>query len=208
MIRTARLTRPGKSQLFAASGRSSDGRLRPEVEPDCYPLSRHAIMYRRDLRASSAAVLEMPMSANIRSSSPRSSLYRDRRSHLRAIPASDASGIFHDHPRSGKMGEIAPRVLVELQVVLPQGMFHLHRGAKQRLASGAHRAVVNGPSDIRITACSGAQAIASEHEPDNRHAACRPHAFTIGDQLWYPPAVAVAPARAPRECSSWSFVFS
>ena len=61
------------------------------------------------------------------------------------------------------MGETAPRVLVELQVVLPQGMFHLHIGAKQRLASGAHRAVVNGPSSLSIMASSRAQALASEH---------------------------------------------
>src|SRR5882757_331554 len=59
-------------------------------------------------------------------------------------------------------------------MVLPQGMFHLHSGAKQRLAAGAHRAVVNGPSDFRITNTSHAQAIVSEastHEVTMRLAA-------------------------------------
>jgi hypothetical protein len=49
-------------------------------------------------------------------------------------------------------------VLVELQVALPQGMFHLHNGAKQRLAAGAHRAVVNGPSDFDTTPTLAPQA--------------------------------------------------
>jgi hypothetical protein len=52
-------------------------------------------------------------------------------------------------------------VLVELQVVLPQDMFHLRNGAKQRLAAEAHRAVVNGPSNFCITITLGAQAVAS-----------------------------------------------
>jgi hypothetical protein len=46
-----------------------------------------------------------------------------------------------------------------LETVLPQDMFHLRNGAKQRLAAGAHRAVVNGPSDFCTT--FGAQAIVS-----------------------------------------------
>jgi hypothetical protein len=45
-----------------------------------------------------------------------------------------------------------------LQIVLPQDMFHLRNGAKQRLAAGAHRAVVNGPSAFCITPTFGAQA--------------------------------------------------
>jgi len=52
-------------------------------------------------------------------------------------------------------------LLVDLQVVLPQDMFHLRDGAKQRLAAGAHRAVVNGPSVFCITPTFGAQAIVS-----------------------------------------------
>ena len=108
-------------------------------------LSRHAIRYRCDLRTSSTAVLDTPMSASSLSSSSRSCLYWCCRSNPRAIPASHASGIFQDHLRSGTEGEAASRVLVELQGVLPQDMFHLRNGAKQRLAAGAHRAVVNGP---------------------------------------------------------------
>ena len=111
-----------------------------------------------------AAVLDTPMSASSRSSSSRSCLYWCRRSHPSAIPASHASGIFQDHPRSGKEGEAASRVSVELQVVLPQGMFHLRNGAKQRLAAGAHRAVVKSPSDICIIPTFGAQAIAIEYQ--------------------------------------------
>jgi hypothetical protein len=113
------------------------------------------------------------MSASSRSSSSRSSLYRDRRSQPSAIPASHVIGIFQDHARSGKTGEVAPRVVVELQIVLPQDMFHLRNGAKQRLAAGAHRAVVNGPSDLRIILTLGAQATASEINSRSRRAACR-----------------------------------
>src|ERR1700748_1908502 len=102
------------------------------------------------------------MSASSRSSSSRSCLYWHRRAHLRAIPVSHAAGVFHDRPGSGNVGEAAPKVLVELQVVLPQGMFHLRKGAKQRLAAGAHRAVVNGPSDFCIIPTLGAQATVSE----------------------------------------------
>jgi rhodanese-related sulfurtransferase len=143
----------------------SDGtkKYRPWI-PDCHRLSRHASRYKEDLRASLAAVLDKPMSASSRSSSSRSCLYWYRRSHPSAIPASHASRIFQDHPRSGKEGEAASRVLVELQVVLPQGMFHLRNGAKQRLAAGAHRAVVNSPSDICIIPTFGAQAIVIEYQ--------------------------------------------
>jgi hypothetical protein len=131
---------------------------------DCHRLSRHAIRYKGDLRTSSA-VLDTPMSASRWSSSfSRSCLRWYRRSQPSAIPAGHASRIFQDHPRSGKMGEAAPRVLVELQVVLPQDMFHLRNGAKQRLAAGAHRAVVNGPSDFCIIPTFGAQAIVSEYQ--------------------------------------------
>jgi hypothetical protein len=49
-------------------------------------------------------------------------------------------------------------LLVELPIVLPQDMFHLRNGAKQHLAAGAHRAVVNGPSDFSITSTFEAQA--------------------------------------------------
>ena len=62
------------------------------------------------------------MSASMRSSSSRSCPYWRCRSYLRAIPSSHASGIFQDHPRPGKEGEAASRMLVELQVVLPQDM--------------------------------------------------------------------------------------
>jgi hypothetical protein len=123
-------------------------------------LSRHAIRYKGDLRTSSAPVLDTPMSASSRSSSSsRNCLRWHRRSH--AVPASHASGIFQDHLRSATEGEAASRVLVELQVVLPQDMFHLRNGEKQRLAAEAHRAVVNGPSDFFITPTFGAQAIVS-----------------------------------------------
>ena len=54
--------------------------------------------------------------------------------------------MFQDHFRSGNNGEADLRLPVELQVVLPQDMSHLRIGVKQRLAAGAHRAVVNGPS--------------------------------------------------------------
>jgi hypothetical protein len=97
-------------------------------------LSRHAIMYNGDLRTSSTAVLDRPMSASRWSSSSRSCLHWYRRSHPCAIPASHASGIFQDHLKSGDKDEAASRLLVELQIVLPQDMFHLRNGAKQRLA--------------------------------------------------------------------------
>lgn len=69
-------------------------------------------------------------------------------------------------------------VYVELEAVLPQDMFHLHIGAKQHLAAGAHRAVVNVPSDSCITRSVGAQAIVSEYElshPQQRLGKGRPH---------------------------------
>lgn len=47
--------------------------------------------------------------------------------------------------------------------MLPQDMFHLHTGAKQHLAAGAHRAVVNVPSNLCITHSAGAQATVSEY---------------------------------------------
>jgi hypothetical protein len=123
----------------------------------CYRLSRHAIRYKGDLRTSSAAVLDTPMSASSRSSSWRSSLYWYCRSNPNAIPASHASAIFQDHLRFGNEVEAASRLLVELQIVLPQVMFHLRNGAKQRLAAGAHRAVVNGPSAFCTTTTLAAQ---------------------------------------------------
>jgi len=121
-------------------------------------LSRHAIRYKGDLRTSSTSDLDRPMSASSRSSSWRSSLYSCRRSHASAIPVSHTSGLCHDHLRSGNETEAASRLLVELPIMLPQDMFHLRNGAKQRLAAGAHRAVVNGPSDFCITPTFGAQA--------------------------------------------------
>jgi len=120
-------------------------------------LSRHAIRYKGDLRASSTSVLDSPMSASRWSSSSRSCLYWYRRSHPSAIRVSHASAVVQDHLRSENKGEAASRLLVELQMVLPQGMFHLRNGAKQRLAAGAHRAVVNGPSAFSITPTFGAQ---------------------------------------------------
>jgi hypothetical protein len=120
-------------------------------------LSRHAIRYKGDLRTSSTAVLDRPMSASSRSSSWRSSLRWYRRSHPRAIRVSHASGLCQDRLRAGNEAEAASRLLVELQIVLPQDMFHLRNGAKQRLAAGAHRAVVNGPSAFFITCTFGAQ---------------------------------------------------
>jgi hypothetical protein len=55
-------------------------------------------------------------------------------------------------------------VLVEVLIVLPQDMFHLRNGAKQRLAAGAHRAVVNGPNNFCIMPAFGAQAMSSKHQ--------------------------------------------
>src|SRR5258705_13558722 len=74
-----------------------------------------------------------------------------RRSHPSAVLASHASGIFQSHLRSGNDGEAASRLLVELHAVLPQDMSHLHKGARQRLAARAHRAVVTDPSSNCIT---------------------------------------------------------
>ena len=125
--------------------------------PPFHRLSRQANRYKEDLRTSSTAVLDRPMSASRWSSSSRSCQYWYRRSHLSAIPPSHASGIFQDHRRSGNEDRVASR-LVELQIVLPQDMFHLRNGAKQRLAAGAHRAVVNGPSAFSITPTLDAQA--------------------------------------------------
>jgi hypothetical protein len=123
-------------------------------------LSRHAIRYKGDLRASSTtSVLDRPMSASSRSSSWRSCLRSYRRSHPRAIPASHVSGIFQNLRRCGNKGEAASRLLVELETVLPQDMFHLRNGAKQRLAAGAHRAVVRGPSGFCNTPTFGTPAI-------------------------------------------------
>jgi hypothetical protein len=143
------------------SGFSEEQPLLTYLNLVVHRLSRHAIRYKGDLRTSSTAVLDTPMSASSRSSSWRSCLCWYCRSHLSAIPASHASGIFQDHLRSGNEGGAASRLLVELQVVLPQDMFHLRNGAKQRLAAGAHRAVVNGPSAFCITPIFGAQAIVS-----------------------------------------------
>jgi hypothetical protein len=88
----------------------------------CHRLSRHAIRYNGDLRTSSTLVLHKPMSASSRSSSSRICLDCRRRSHPGIIPTSHAKGFFQDHPRSEKTGEAALRLLVELLIVLPQGM--------------------------------------------------------------------------------------
>ena len=141
-------------------------------------LSRHAIMYKGDLRTSSTAVLDKPISASRWSSSSRSCLHWYRRSHPRAIPASHASGIFQDHLRSGSDGDATSRVLVELQIGLPHDMFHLRNGVKQRLAAEAHRAVVIGPSDFCIRSTFGAQATVSAQAErvsssgQSRHCGC------------------------------------
>jgi hypothetical protein len=132
--------------------------LDPKRTLDCHRLSRHASRYKGDLRTLSIAVLDKPISASSRSSSSRSCLRWDLRSQARAIPASPESRIFH-HLRSGNEGEVASKLLVEL-VMLPQDMFHLRKGAKQRLAAGAHRAVVNGPSKFCITSTFCPQGIA------------------------------------------------
>jgi len=123
-----------------------------------YRLSRHAIRYKEDLRTSSKVVLDMPMSVRSRSSSSKSSFYWHRCSQACAIWASHANQICHQ-PTSGK-AEGASIVYVELDAVLPQVMFHLRIGAKQRLAAGAHRAVVKGPSDFCIMSAAEAQALA------------------------------------------------
>jgi hypothetical protein len=47
-----------------------------------------------------------------------------------------------------------------VEMVLPQDMVSPPNGAKQRLAAGAHRAVVKGPSDFCIMPTSNAQALA------------------------------------------------
>jgi hypothetical protein len=124
----------------------------------CHRLSRHAMRYNGDLRTSSMVVLERPMSASSRSSSARSSWYCRRRSKAHAISASHASGFFH-RLTSGRDSAIGVMVQVELEVVLPQDMFHLRIGAKQHLAAGAHRAVVIVPSSLCTMPSSGAQAI-------------------------------------------------
>jgi hypothetical protein len=139
----------GSSDLAAKPARQ-DGR--------CHRLSRHAMRYNGDLRTSSMVVLERPMSASSRSSSARSSWYWRRRSHAHTIPASHASGTFH-RLTSGRDSEGGLMAQVELEVVLPQDMFHLRIGAKQHLAAGAHRAVVIVPSSLCTMPSSGAQAI-------------------------------------------------
>jgi len=124
-------------------------------------LSRHAIRYNEESRADSTVVLVRPMSASSRSSSSRSSLYWRRRSNTRTIPVSGASGIFHQRTSerdSDRALDGAFMVKVGLEMVLPQGMFHLRIGAKQHLAAGAHRAVVNVPSDLCIIPAAGTQA--------------------------------------------------
>src|SRR5258707_356316 len=101
---------------------------------------------RVDLRGSSPTwCLDRPMSARSRSSSSRSSRYRLRRSIQAATPDSHESGICQNNPKSGKAGGIVLICRIEVQSVLPQGMSHLHDGARQRLATEAHRAVVDGP---------------------------------------------------------------
>src|SRR5215218_11274448 len=90
------------------------------------------------------------MSESRWSSSSRSCLYWRRRSSHHAMPPSHASGILKNHPRSGKEGEVTPRVLGELEVVLPQDMFLLLSGAKQRLA----RELVGRLSATRVISLS------------------------------------------------------
>ena len=114
--------------------RAAFTRRTPKRRLDAHRLSRHANRYKEDLRTSSTAVLDRPMSASSRSSSCRSSLYWLRRSHPRAFRVSHPSGLCQDHLRPGNDVEGASRLLVGLQMVLPQDMFHLRSGAKQRLA--------------------------------------------------------------------------
>jgi hypothetical protein len=130
----------------------------------CYRLSRHAIMYKEDLRTSSTPGLDRPMSASSRSSSSRSCLLWHRRSHPSVIPASQASGVFQDHRTAGS--DDKSRMWVEL----PQGMFHLRIGVKQRLAAGAHRAVVKGPNNHRIIPALAAPAIQASFNSSSRPA--------------------------------------
>jgi hypothetical protein len=111
-------------------GRDRSYRRRPANQR----LSRHANRYKEDLRTSSTAVLDRPMSASSRSSRCRSSLYWLRRFQPSAIPASQASALCQDHLRSGNDVEATLRLLAGMQDVLPQDMFHLRNGAKQRLA--------------------------------------------------------------------------
>ena len=138
-------------------GRAGNSLSDPTRTSNCYRLSRHAARYNGDRRTSSTVLLDMPMSVSSRSSSSRSCLYWRRRSHSSPIPTSHDNGLFQDHLETRKDGDLASRVLVEL----PQGMFHLRIGAKQRLAAEAHRAVVKGPSNSCITSLSGSQAIVS-----------------------------------------------
>jgi hypothetical protein len=147
------------TETFA--GRAGISLSDPTWTSNSYRLSRHAARYNGDLRTSSTVVLDKPMSASSRSSSSRSCLYWDRRSHSSAIPASHDNGLFQDHLEPRKDADPASRVFVEL----PQGMFHLRIGAKQRLAAEAHRAVVKGPRNSCITRLSGAQAIVSGRQP-------------------------------------------
>src|SRR4051794_7663037 len=69
------------------------------------------------------------MSARSRSSSSRSSSYWRRR----VMPSSSASASFQNHRGFGERTKAALDVQIE-PVVLSQDMFHLHNGAKQRLA--------------------------------------------------------------------------
>jgi len=153
--------------MFCRRGAAMSGRLLRQPD-NCSPnrhqrLSRHAARYKRDRRTSTSA-LDKPMSASRWSLSSRSCLYSYRRSNHSAIPVSQASGISQDHPRFGNEDDVASKAVAELQVVLPQDMFLLHNGVKQRFAAGAHRAVVNSPSDFRTIPTSGAQAIVSRHQ--------------------------------------------
>jgi hypothetical protein len=123
--------------------------------------------YNGESRTDSTVVLVRPMSASSRSSSSRSSLYWRRRSNTRTIPVSGASGIFHQRTSerdSDRALDGAFMVKVGLEMVLPQGMFHLRIGAKQHLAAGAHRAVVNVPSGLCIIPAAGTQAVARKHQ--------------------------------------------
>jgi hypothetical protein len=90
IVRTTQMTQADMSLGTNESGFS-------EEPPDGYRLSRHAIRYKGDLRTSSTAVLDTPMSASSRSLSWRSSLPWYCRSNPGANPAIHASGILHDH---------------------------------------------------------------------------------------------------------------
>jgi hypothetical protein len=86
-----------------------------------------------------------------------SCLYWRRRSHPSIVATSHASGVFQDHLKSRKERKL--RRECWLRQCCRKTWFHLRNGAKQRLAAGAHRAIVKGPSDFCIMPTSTTQAM-------------------------------------------------